>query len=211
MKYKYTPRKERKYTGAYRPKIDAMDKVLGRVKFFDDLTIEARVPRMLHMAMLASPYANGRIRSMDTSEAEAMEGVRGVLRYDDPEVRALKQTTHSLTDTAITHYSRETVPRWWDRRVLPDNAKFVGDPIGVAVAADSRAIAEEALGRIKIEWDTGPAFLEVDEAMAPEAWILHPEADPDSNQLPHRLELEAVTESIDNIVLDIGDVDRVFE
>jgi xanthine dehydrogenase molybdenum-binding subunit len=211
MKYKYTPRTERKYVGAYRPKIDAMDKVLGRVQFFDDQTIEARVPRMLHMAILAAPYANGKILSMDTSEAEAMEGVRAVLRYDDPEVRVIKPTTHSWTDTAITPYRRETVPRWWDRRVLADNAKFVGDPVGAAVAADSRAVAEEALRKIKIEWMTSPAFLETDEAMAPDACILHPEANPDSNQLPHRLELEAVKESIDNIVLDIGDIKRAFE
>jgi xanthine dehydrogenase molybdenum-binding subunit len=209
-KYRYVPRVPHKYIGAYAPKIDALDKALGRVKYFDDLTIEAAVPRMLYMAILASPHANGRIVSMDTSEAEAMSGVRAVLRYDDPEVRALKPTTHSWADTAITPYRRETVPRWWDRRVLADNAKFVGDQIGVAVAADTRGIAEEALRKIRIEWETSPAFLETDEAAHPDVRILHPEADPASNQLPHRLDLEAVSRSVDDITLDIGDVDAAL-
>ena len=209
MKYKYTPRVKRKYVGTYTPKIDAMEKALGKTKFFDDMTIAAAVPRMLHCAILNSPYANGKILSMDTSEAEKMEGVHAVIRYDDPEILALKPTTHSWTDTAITPYHRETLPRWWDRRVLCDTAKFVGEQMGVAVAAETRYIAEEAIRRIKIEWETAPPFLEVEEAKRPEATILHPEEDPNSNQLPHRKDLYG--EVVDNIVLDIGDVEKAFE
>jgi xanthine dehydrogenase molybdenum-binding subunit len=206
MKYRYVPRVRHKYVGSYSPKIDALDKALGRVKYFDDMTIEAAVPRMLYMAILGSPYANGRIIRMDTSEAETMEGVRAVLRYDDPDVLALKPTTHSWADTAITPYRRETVPRWLDRRVLADNAKFVGDQMGVAVAADTREIAEEALKKVRIDWEVSPVFLETDEAVRPDARILHPEENPVSNQLPHRLDLEAVSRSVDDISLDIGDV-----
>jgi len=211
MKYKYIPRKKREYVGTYRPKIDAYDKALGKIKFFDDITIDAAVPRMLHCAILNSPHANGTIKSMDTKEAEAIKGVRAILRYDDPEILGLKPTTHSWTDTAISPYSRETLPRWWDRKVLSERSRFVGDQMGVAVAADTREIAEEAIKAIKIEWDVKPAFLEIDEAIKPDATLLHPEANPNSNQLPHRLELEAVDESVDDIVLDIGDVDKAFE
>jgi xanthine dehydrogenase molybdenum-binding subunit len=187
-----------------------MDKVLGRVKFFDDLCIAAASPRLLHCAILNAPYANGRILSMDSSEAEAMEGVRAVLRCDDPEVRALKPTTHSWTDTAITPYHRETLPRWWDRVVLGDGSKFVGEQMGVAVAAETREIAEEALRRIRIEWETLPPFLEVDEALREGAAVLHPECNPHGNQVPHRPELEAAPESADDVVLDLGDVEKAL-
>ena len=82
MKYRYVPRVNRKYVGSYLPKIDGKEKAMGRTKFFDDITIKAKVPRMLHMAILNAPHANGNIRSMDTAEADALEGVRGILRYD---------------------------------------------------------------------------------------------------------------------------------
>ena len=137
MKYNYVPRVDRKYVGSYEPKIDAKEKVMGRTKFFDDQTIKARNPRMLYCSIMTSPYANGRIISMDTSKAEALKGVRAIIRYDDPEIMAMPPTTNSWTDTAITPFHRETVPKWFDRKVLDSRARFVGDMIGVAVAADT--------------------------------------------------------------------------
>ena len=211
MKYEYVPRKKRGYVGSYRPKIDAYEKALGRIKFFDDITIDAAVPRMLHCAILNSPYANGVIKSMDTTKAEKIKGVRAILRYDDPEIMRLKPTTHSWTDTAISPYSRETLPRWWDRKVLSERSRFVGDQMGVAVAADTREIAEEAIRTIEIQWEIKPPFLETKQAMSSDATILHPETNPKSNQLPHRTELEHVDESVDDIVLDVGDVDKAFK
>ena len=210
MKYKYEPRVKRKYVGSYLPKIDAKEKVMGRTKFFDDETIKAKVPRLLYCAILASPYANGRIISMDTSKAEAMKGVRGIVRYDDPEIMAMPPTTNSWTDTAITPYHRETVPKWFDRKVLDDRSRFVGDLMGVAVAADTREIAEEALKQIDIEWETAPPFLEAEQADEEWATVLHPEANPTGNQLPHRDDLDGGP-CVDNVVVDKGNVDIGFE
>lgn len=206
----FTPRVKRKYVGSYSPKIDARQKAMGLTKFFDDVTTWASVPRMLHCVIMNAPYANGTIVSMDTSKAEALEGVRGILRYDDPEIMALKPTTHSWSDTAITPYHRETVPRWFDRRVLDKTSRFVGDQMGVAVVADTREIAEEAIKLIDIVWDVKPAFLEIDEAQRPEAVILHPEANPNGNQLPHREDLDGCV-AVDDVVVDKGDVDKAFE
>ncbi len=210
-KYKpYSPRVKRKYVGSYYPKIDARQKAMGRTKYFDDVTTISSVPRMLHCAILNSPHANGTILSMDTTKAEALEGVRCILRYDDPEVAAMKPTTHSWSDTAITPYHRETVPRWWDRRVLDKTSRFVGDQMGVAVAADTKETAEKAISLIDIKWDVKPAFLEVDEAQKPEAAILHPEANPHGNQLPHREDLDGCV-AVDDVVVDKGNVDKAFE
>lgn len=200
----YVPRKEHKYIGTFRPKIDARDKALGRVTYFDDMTLNGRFPGMIHCKILNSPYANATIRKMDTGRAERLPGVYAVLRYDDPEITVLGKTTHAWTDQAVTPYHRDTIPRYWDRRFLSNTARWVGDQMGVAVAAETEEIAEEALKLIKIEWDIRPAFLEVEESKSDKAAVLHPELNPDSNQLPHREQCD------DNLVFHQGDVDQAF-
>lgn len=209
MKYNYVPRVDRKYVGSYEPKIDGKEKAMGRTKFFDDETIKARNPRMLYCSIMTCPYANGSIVSMDTSRAEEMEGVRAVIRYDDPELMAMPPTTNSWTDTAITPFHRETVPKWFDRKVLDSRGRFVGDMIGAAVAADTREIADEAIKLIDIKWEVSPPFLDVDEAQEPWAKPLHPEANPGGNQLPHREDLDGGP-CVDDIVVDKGDVEKGF-
>lgn len=200
----YVPRKEHKYIGTYRPKIDAREKALGRVTYFDDLTLKGRFPGMIHCKILNSPYANATIKKMDTGRAERLPGVYAVLRYDDPEITALGKTTHAWTDQAVTPYHRDTIPRYWDRRFLSNTARWVGDQMGVAVAAETEEIAEEALKLVNVEWDIRDAFLEVEESKSEKATILHPELNPDSNQLPHR-------EQCDNdMVFHKGDVDKAF-
>lgn len=209
MKYQYVPRVKRRYVGSYEPKIDAKEKAMGRTKFFDDQTIKAKNPRMLYCSIMSSPYANGKILSMDTAKAEALEGVRAIIRFDDPEIMAMPPTTNSWTDTAITPYHRETVPKWFDRKVLDDTSRFVGDLMGVAVAADTREIADEAIRLMDIQWEVAPAFLEVEDAEKPGAKVLHPEANPTGNQLPHRNDLDGGV-SVDNIVVDKGSVEKGF-
>src|ERR671930_278817 len=58
---------------------DGLDKVTGRAKFGADITL----PGMLHGKVLRSPYAHARIRSIDTSKAEALPGVKAVVTAKD--------------------------------------------------------------------------------------------------------------------------------
>lgn len=201
----YVPRREHKYIGTYRPKIDAREKALGRVTYFDDLTLKGRFPGMIHCKILNSPYANATIKKMDTGRAERLPGVYAVLRYDDPEITALGKTTHAWTDQAVTPYHRDTIPRYWDRRFLSDTARWVGDQMGVAIAAETGEIAEEALKLVNIEWDIRDPFLDVEESKSGKATILHPELNPDSNQLPHREQCS------EDMVFHKGDVDKAFQ
>ena len=62
-----------------------------------------------------------------------------------------------------------------DRRVLGDYACWVGDEVGVAVAAESEAIAEEALRLVEVDWEVLPFVLDPHQAMKPGAPVLHPE------------------------------------
>lgn len=206
MKAPFTPREQKKYLGSYRPKIDAKEKTLGKVQFFDDLTLTGKLPGMLHCKILDSPYANATILRMDTGRAEKLAGVHCILRYDDPEILALKVTTHGWTDTAITPYKRDTIDRFWDRRFLSNTARWVGDQMGVAVAAETPEIAEQALKLVDIVWEERPFVLTMEDSKKPGAPILHPELNAKTNQLKH-----ADPDIVNDITLDRGKVEEAFE
>jgi carbon-monoxide dehydrogenase large subunit len=133
--------------------------VAGRGRFVDDL---AR-PRMLHAAMLRSPHAHARIVAIDTREAEALPGVFAVLTGAEAAarsgpIRPLIPTTAALPDYCLA----------------VDRARYVGEPVA-AVAAVDRATAEDALERIRVEYEPLPAVVDVEAALAPGAPILHEE------------------------------------
>ena len=111
-------------------RLDGIEKASGRAIY----TMDIQLPGMLHMKFLTCPYPNAKIVKLDTSRAEAFPGVRGVLRYDDPELPEVADLG-GHGPTAI--------------KVIPDVARFEGEPVGAAVAADTEAIAEEAVRLIR--------------------------------------------------------------
>ena len=206
----YEPRVKRPYVGTYYPKIDAEPKARGAVEYFDDVTLEGRIPRMIYGKIYRSPYCNAKIVKLDTGKVESFPGVYGVVRYDDPEIKAIPQTTHSWTDTAITPMHRDTVPRFFDRWCLPDTGRWVGDHIGFAVAAESEEIAEEAMKLAEIEWEImSKPFLDIDECMSQGAFVLHPEINPDSNRKPRYVDHKTY-EMTDEAYFTRGDVDKAM-
>jgi CO/xanthine dehydrogenase Mo-binding subunit len=117
------------------------------------------VPGMLYAKSLRSPCAHARIKSMDTSKAAAYPGVRGVLRYDDADLKAA-----GLDET------------------LRGEAHYEGQPVGAVVAADTLQIAEEATRLISVEWEQLAFYLDPAQALAANATILYPEQFPKSNE-----------------------------
>src|SRR5215469_15347101 len=132
------------------PMTDARTKIVGLGKYADDLV----VPGMLIGRILHSPHAHARIVSIDSSRAEALPGVRGVVTGKD----------------APTPYG--ILPIGHDERVLAvDKARYIGDNVA-AVAATSGEIAEQALDLIRVEYEVLPAFFDPEESMkAPSNWI----------------------------------------
>ena len=63
-------------------RIDGVQKAGGSARY----TMDIQLPGMLYMRFLTSPFPHAVIKSMDTSKAEALPGVRAILRYDDPEL-----------------------------------------------------------------------------------------------------------------------------
>ena len=202
----FIQRERKNYLGTYRPKIDAKDKALGKVQYLDDITLKGKLPGMLYCKILNSPYAHAKIVKMDTSKAEALPGVHAVIRCDDPELRALGRTTHAWTDIAITPKESDTIDRFWDRVFLPSRALWAGDQMGVAVAAETPEIAEEAIKLVDIKWEMLPPVYEMDDAKKPDAPIVHTEMNPNSNQLKH-----GDDSVVDDLVFERGDIDKAME
>ena len=144
-------------------RIDGYEKASGTAIY----TMDVQLPGMLCMRFLTSPCAHARIRSMDTSKAEAYPGVRYVLRYDDPELPAFAE----LGGHGPSHAA-----------VLPHIAHFQGEEVGAAVAADTEDIACQALRLIEVEWEERPFVLDVEEALEPGRPLANPELYPDGNQ-----------------------------
>ena len=184
MRRIFKPRDPHDFIGQYCPRIDGQEKAKGRAQFLDDLATKRNVPGMLHAKVLRSPYPHARIKSLDSSKAEKLAGVRAVLRYDDPVLAAMPWTSHAWTGVAITPIERDTLPRYFDRRVLSERACWVGDEMGVAVAAETEEIADEALRLMDIEWEVLPFVLDYKEAMKADAPVIHPEINPQGNILP---------------------------
>jgi 4-hydroxybenzoyl-CoA reductase alpha subunit len=112
-------------------KVDGPAKVTGQTRFADDVVL----PRMLHCKILRSSVAYARIVSIDTSRAEALEGVQAVL------------TGPSLPiPFGILPVSQD------EHALCIDRVRFVGDPV-VAVAALDEATAFEAIQLVDVEYE----------------------------------------------------------
>gem|GEM_PF-56227 len=204
MSEPFEPREPRRFVGRYQPRIDGPEKASGRAEYLDDIALGARFPGMLHARVLRSPFPHARIIRMDTSRAEALPGVHCVLTYDDPEVRALKPTTNAWTSMNTAGYEQMYWPSLRDRRVLSDHVTWIGDEAGAVVAAETEAIAEEALRLIEVEWEALPFALGREDALADEAPLIHPEINAENNLFPNAEDTQ------EDVFHEVGDVEAGF-
>jgi xanthine dehydrogenase molybdenum-binding subunit len=143
--------------------------------YADDLTIKSSFPDMLYAKILRSPYPNARIKKFDLTKAKALPGVVSIMTYEDPEFKSLKLTNAGWTDCVDTVSWDRMMFQFRDRRVLGEYACWVGDEMGIAVAAETEEIADEALRLIDIEWDVSPFILDPIDAMKQGAPLVHPD------------------------------------
>ncbi|MHB1654190.1 MAG: xanthine dehydrogenase family protein molybdopterin-binding subunit [Desulfitobacteriaceae bacterium] len=141
---------------------DGWGKVLGETRFPADVNR----PGQLYGAVLRSPHAHARIRSLDVRVAADRPGVSGVFTAGD-----------------VPHNAHGVLFR--DQPVFVDErVRMVGDPIA-AVAAVTEKIARESIARIVVDYEILPGLFDPEEAMRPEAPPLHPEIHGSSNVLYH--------------------------
>ena len=123
-----------RFVGRGQRRIEDPSLLTGRTKFIDDVSL----PRMLHCAILRSPFAHARIKSIDTSAAEALPGVVAIVTGEDAR--------------RWSHPAQASPEGWGTHCLATDKARYVGEPVA-AVAASNRYVAEDALERIEVEFE----------------------------------------------------------
>jgi 4-hydroxybenzoyl-CoA reductase subunit alpha len=139
------------------PRVDGAEKATGQGKFSVDISL----PGMLHAKLLRSPHPHARILNIDTSRARRLAGVKAVITGQD---------------TAGIRYAFVDTPRYPadETPLAVDKVRYIGDEVA-AVAAVDEDTAQEALELIRVEYEPLPAVFEVEEALRPEAPIIHEE------------------------------------
>ncbi|PKB67224.1 MAG: oxidoreductase [SAR202 cluster bacterium Io17-Chloro-G4] len=140
---------------------DGMDKVTGRAQY----GIDTDLPGMLFGKILRSPHPHARIKKIDASKAEALNGVYAVVTAADlPEV---SRRVVDLAEGAIHNLgflSNNVMAR--------DKVLYKGHALA-AVAATSPHVAEEALSLINVEYEVLQPVVTAEEAMKDDAPLLH--------------------------------------
>ena len=139
---------------------DGADKVTGRALYGADFDTAG----LLHGKVLRSPHAHAHIRSIDTSAAEALDGVFAVVTFNDfPNVA---DATLDLGEEVTTLHDLQA------NILARHKALYKGHAIA-AVAANNPHTAEEAVKRIKVDYEVLPPVMTAPEGMAADAPILH--------------------------------------
>ncbi|AHY46206.1 Aerobic-type carbon monoxide dehydrogenase large subunit CoxL/CutL-like protein [Rubrobacter radiotolerans] len=152
-----------KYVGTSVPRREDAALLTGRGTWTDDI----KLPGMLHFALLRSPHAHAKVRSVDVSGALGMPGV-----------------VAAFTGKDLAGEFAIGIPTGWpvtEDIKIPDHpplatseVNHVGDGVAVVVAED-RYAAKDALEAIEVDYEELPAVVDVEEALADGAPLVHEE------------------------------------
>ena len=160
MTYEPINKEKLDFVGTRPARYDAKSKVTGQALYATDINL----PGLLHGRILRSPHAHARIRSIDTSKAEAMPGVHAVITAADMPEAA--DRTEKMGESTINYKFLR------DNNLASDKVLYQGHAVA-AVAANSVQTAEEALKLIEVDYEPLPAVVDVRQAMAEDATLLH--------------------------------------
>src|SRR3989304_8040990 len=134
--------------------LDAPEKATGRARYTDDLAL----PEMLHGKILRSPLAHAKILHVDLSEALKVPGVKGAISGRD-----IPKKKYGIVPMAKDEYA-----------LAIEKVRYIGDEVAAVVATSIEA-AEEALSKIRVDYEELPSVFDPLEAMKPGAPVLHEE------------------------------------
>ena len=132
--------------------------IQGRATYVDDVALVG----MQHLAFKRSDVAHGRIRSVDTTAAEAMPGVEAVF------------TGAQIAEFLAPMPIGTPFPSPEHRAVAVDTVRYSGEPVAVVVASD-RYIARDAADAIAVSYDPLPAVVDLELAMTGKPTVIHPD------------------------------------
>ncbi len=139
---------------------DGVDKVTGRAQYGADLNLTG----LLHGRVLRSPHAHARIRSIDTSRAEALAGVRAVVTAADLPFASLSRADLGNDYNRFKFLS--------DNFLASDKVLYRGHAVA-AVAADNAHVAEAALALIAVDYEALEPVIDVRAAMQDGSPLVH--------------------------------------
>ena len=142
-----------KYIGTRPVRPDGVEKVTGRANFGADFDM----PGMIHGKVVRSPHAHARIRSIDTSRAEAIPGVMAVI------------TAADLPDRSKLGFGQ----RAFNENLMASKKVLYHGHAVAAVAAVSNRVAELAANAVEVDYEVLESVTDALEAMAPDAPLLH--------------------------------------
>jgi CO/xanthine dehydrogenase Mo-binding subunit len=144
-------KKDLKFVGTRPDRPDGLDKVTGRARFGADLSL----PGMLFGAIVRSPHAHAKILKIDTSKAEALDGVKAVVTRADFATGLEGEFGYVLENI-----------------MAGEKALYDGHAVA-AVAATSQLIARDAAKLVEVEYEVLPHVTDVDKAMAEGAPVIN--------------------------------------
>jgi carbon-monoxide dehydrogenase large subunit len=150
------------YIGKSVPRPNVRKLVEGRGQFVDDIVL----PRTVHVAFVRSPHAHARIGAIDSTEALQVPGVLRVFTGKDLEA-------HCEPWVGVLAHLKgmKSAPQ----RPLPtERATWAGEAVA-AVVAETRAMAEDAVAKVRIAYEPLPAVVDMETALSPGTPAIHPE------------------------------------
>jgi aerobic carbon-monoxide dehydrogenase large subunit len=170
------------YIGKSVKRPQALRHLAGRGVFTDDV----KFPRLVHAAFVRSPYAHARVVAIDTTAAAALAGVVAVVTGRD-----VAPFCVPWVGTLAHLKGMKAAPQ---HPLALDKAVWQGEPV-VAVVAESRALAEDGVSRVAVEWQPLGAVVDPEAALRADSPVIHPEL---GDNLAYESELRA------------GDTDAAF-
>lgn len=153
---------QQSWIGASVPRPNARRLLEGAAVYVDDI----RLPRMLHVVFVRSPFAHARIRSIAVADAAAAEGVAAV--YTGADLRAHVQPMVAT----LAHFKGMKAAA--QHCLAVDRACWQGEPV-VAVVARSRRLAEDAAQKVTVDYEELPVVTDMERALDPGSPVIHPE------------------------------------
>lgn len=169
-------------------KIDGMSIATGKPVYTEDLAMS----NALVVKILRSPHAFAMIENIDTSRAEAMEGVECILTYKD-----VPKTRFTLAGQSYPE------PSPYDRLILDKIVRYSGDEVAIIAATDEKT-AIKAMKMIKVKYKVFQPVLDFEKAADSEI-IVHPEEDIHCN---FDIGMDRKRNVVSNQKVEIGDVEE---
>ena len=180
------------------PRIDALDKVTGKALYVEDLPLPFGA---VYCAILGSPHAHAHILSINAEKAERLPGVLATVTREhlegmDPHINVRGGALGDFNQTFIA----------------TNKVRYEGEPIA-AVTAENKALAQQALSLIEVEYEELPAVCDPRDSIAPGAPAVHEIIGRDAN-IVGEYRLEETPSSTINVIGEyrrsLGDVDLGF-